>query len=171
MESKKVICPKCHGVLEVTNPKQEAFLQITCPNPNCGAKLRLRFDTGETIIARKKGAATTPGYLSWQGKHYDLQKGRNTIGRKSSKHEAQLELDTDDKSVSRLHCLLEAITTSKGRVKVIISDLRTPDKVSQKPILLDDEPLAKEDRLVLEDNDTFQIGGQTIRFIQKDADE
>lgn len=151
---------------------------IKCPNPSCGAKLRVRFDTGETVLAAKKGAATVPGYLTWGGQAYELKEGRNTVGRSSSKHEADIEIPTDDRSVSRMHCLLEAIrlsdcksdrtsTDRTGRVKVIISDLRSADKIAQKPTLVYDEPLAQEDQLVLEDGDTIEIGGQVLRFHQK----
>lgn len=167
MESKKIVCPGCHGTLEVTNPKGEPVLMIKCPNPECGAKLRVRFDTGETIIAPKKTTANVPGYLTWGGQSYELKEGRNTVGRSSSKHEADVEIDTDDRSVSRVHCLLEAVKLKSGRVKVIISDLRKAEKIGQKPTLVYDEPLAQEDRLVLEDGDTIEMGDQTLRFHQK----
>ena len=140
---------------------------IKCPNPACGAKLRVRFDTGETIIAPKKTAATVPGYLTWDGQSFELKEGRNSVGRGSSKHEADIELPTEDRSVSRLHCLLDARRLNSGRVKVVISDLRTAEKISQKPTLIYDESLAPEDMLVLEDGDTIEIGDQTLRFHQK----
>ena len=167
MESKMIVCPSCHGTLEVTNPKGEPVLMIKCPNPECGVKLRVRFDTGETVIAPKKGAANVPGYLIWDGQSFELKEGRNSVGRGSSKHEADIELPTDDRSVSRVHCLLEVIKLKSGRVKVVVSDLRSADKIAQKPTLVYDEPLASEDRLVLEDGDTIEIGDQTLRFHQK----
>lgn len=168
MESKKIVCPNCHGVLEVTNPKQEPSLMIKCPNPACGVKLRVRFDTGETVLAQKKSSATVPGYLTWQGRSYKLKEGRNTLGRSSSKHEAQIEIDTGDKSVSRLHCLIETVRTENNRVKVIISDLRSPEKIIQKPTIVYEDELAPEDRLVLEDGDTIHIGDQALRFHQEE---
>lgn len=152
----------------MTNPKEQRILMITCSNPTCGAKIRVRFDTGETIIAQKKNAATVPGYLSYGGKHFELQEGRNTVGRNNSKHEAQIELETTDKSISRVHSLLEAVRTEKGRVKVIVSDLRSADKIAQKPTLVGDDPLEAGDRLVLEDGDTIQMGDQIITFHQKE---
>ncbi len=167
MEIKKIVCPGCHGLLEVTNPKNEPVLMVKCPNPACGAKLRVRFDTGETVIAPKKDVATVPGYLTWNGQSYVLSEGRNTLGRSSSKHEASIEIDTIDKSVSRLHCLLEAVRLKTGRVKVVISDLRSAEKIVQKPTLVYDDPLTIDDQLVLEDNDTIVIGEQTLRFHQK----
>lgn len=162
-----IVCPSCHGTLEVTNPKGEPVLMIKCPNPECGVKLRVRFDTGETVIAPKKGAANVPGYLIWGGQSFELKEGRNSVGRGSSKHEADIELPTDDRSVSRVHCLLEVIKLKSGRVKVVVSDLRSADKIAQKPTLVYDDLLASEDRLVLEDGDTIEIGDQTLRFHQK----
>lgn len=171
MESKIIVCPNCRGKLEVTNPKEEPMLMITCPNPACGAKLRVRFDTGETIIAPKKKIATVPGYLSYRGTPFALQEGRNTVGRSSSKHEASIEIQTADRSVSRVHCLLDAVRTESGRMKVIISDLRTEEKIDKKPTLVADEQLAVGDRLVLEDGDTIQMGEQILTFHQKELTE
>jgi hypothetical protein len=173
MESKKITCPSCHGILEVTNPKGEPIQMIKCPNPACGARLRVRFDNGETILAPKKSVATVPGYLTWNGHTFELKEGRNTVGRNSSKHEADIELLTDDRSVSRLHCLLEAMRLKSGRVKVVISDLRAAEKISVKPTIVFDEgldfedPIAPEDILVLEDGDTIEIGDQRLYFHQK----
>lgn len=170
MESKIITCPNCHGKLEVTNPKQEPMLLITCPNPACGAKLRVRFDTGETIIAPKKKVATVPGYLSYNGEYFVLAEGRNSVGRNSSKHESNIEIQTADKSVSRVHCLLEAVRIESVRMKVIASDLRSEEKMAQMPTCIADEPLAKEDRIVLEDGDTIKIGGQVLTFHQKELE-
>ena len=168
MDSKIITCPNCRGKLEVTNPREDPMLLITCPNLACGAKLRVRFDTGETIIAPKKKMATVSGYLSYDGRYFPLQEGRNTVGRSSSKHEAQIELETTDRTMSRAQCLLEVVRTENGRVKVIISDMRSSDKISQKPTLVGDDPLEEGDRLVLEDGDTIQMGEQIIRFLQKE---
>ena len=51
MEKKTIRCPRCRGILEVTNPKELPELLITCPNPNCGARMRVTFATGDTILA------------------------------------------------------------------------------------------------------------------------
>lgn len=171
METKRIKCPSCHGLLEVTNPKGEAMLMITCPNPDCKAKMRVQFDTGETILAQSKKNETVPGFLTYQGHRYELKEGRNTVGRSSSKHEAQIELTTDDKSMSRMHCLMEAVKLKNGRIKVIISDLRSPEKIVQMPLCVEDKPLVKEDRIVLADGDYIQMGKQRIRFNQKTIEE
>ena len=171
MEAKRIKCPQCHGLLEVTNPKGEAMLLITCPNPACKAKMRVQFDTGKTILAQSKKNETVPGFLTYQGRRYELKEGRNTVGRNSSKHEANIEFVTDDKSMSRLHCQLEAVKLKNGRIKVIISDLRASEKIAQIPLCVEDEPLAKEDRIVLADGDYIQMGRQRIKFSQKALEE
>lgn len=171
MESKKIVCPNCHGTLEVTNPKQEPFLMIKCPNPACGAKLRIRFDTGETVLAPQKAAVKVPGYLNWQGHLYELREGKNTVGRNSSKHEALIEFSTDDKSMSRTHCLIEVVRTTDGRMKAVLSDIRTSEKIDKMPTKVGNLPLAIEDRIVLADGDLIQMGQQKIRFNQKNIEE
>lgn len=168
MERKIITCPNCRGRHEVTIPKEQRILMITCKNPSCGAKIRVCFDTGKTIIAQKKNAATVPGYLSYGGKCFELHEGRNTVGRYNSKHEASIEFETADRSMSRVHSLLEVVRTKSGRVKVIVSDLRSVDKIALMPTLVDDDPLVDDDRLVLEDGDTIQMGEQIIRFFQKE---
>ncbi len=167
MDSRIITCPNCHGKLEVSNPKKQQMLMIVCPNPTCGAKIRVRFDTGETIFAQKKIVSIVSGYISFSKKNFELHEGRNTVGRYNSKHEAQIELETYDKTMSRVHCLLEVVRTESGRVKVIVSDLRSADKIAKKPTLISDEPLEEGDRLVLEDGDTIQMGDQIIRFHQQ----
>lgn len=167
MEAKRIKCPNCHGILEVTNPRNESILLITCPNPNCKAKIRVQFDTGETILAESKKNEMVPGFLTFQGHKYELMEGNNTIGRSSSKHEAQIEFATDDKSMSRLHCQIEVVKLKSNRMKAIVSDLRTSEKIAQMPLCVEDEPLAKEDRVVLADGDYILMGRQRIRFSQK----
>lgn len=167
MEAKRIKCPNCHGMLEVTNPKNEAILLITCPNPNCKAKIRVQFDTCETIIEQSKKNEMVPGFLTYQGHKLELMEGKNTIGRSSSKHEAKIELDTDDKSMSRLHCQIEVVKLKSNRMKAIISDLRTPEKIVHRPLCVEDEPLAKEDRVVLTNGDVILLGKQKVHYYQK----
>lgn len=171
MESKKIVCPNCHGTLEVTNPKQDPLLMIKCPNPACGAKLRIRFDTGETVLAPKKATPKVPGYLTWQGQIFELKKGKNTLGRNSSKHESLIEFTTDDKSVSRTHCLIEVVEIKDGRIKAIVSDIRTPEKIDKMPTKVGSLSLAKEDQIVLADGDLIHMGHQTIQYHQKAIEE
>lgn len=168
MEKKTITCPKCRGILEVTNPKGQPAVLITCPNPQCGAKLRVAFDTDKTQLAQPKANDKVAGYLQQGELCLQLQSGRNTLGRMSQKHEATIEIATDDMSVSRLHCQIDVMTTSSGRVKAVLSDLRSSEKMAIKPTLLYNEPLLDGDRLVLVDGDTITIGNQTLTYHQQE---
>lgn len=167
MESKRIKCPRCLGLLEVTNPKKEPVLLITCPNPNCKTKIRVQFDTGETVIDSDTTGKSSPGYLTYKEQTFQLEEGRNTIGRSSSKHEAKIGFVTEDKSMSRLHCQIEAVRLKSGKVKAIISDVRSIGKIAKKPLRVEDEPLYPEDRIVLANGDFIQMGNQKIRYYQK----
>ncbi len=167
MDKKTITCPKCRGILEVTNPKRQPAVLITCPNPQCGAKLRVMFDTDLTQIALPEANNKVACYLQQGALCLQLQPGRNTVGRMSQKHEATLEMATDDLSVSRLHCQIDVMTTTSGRVKAVLSDLRSSEKMTLKPTLLCKEPLLDGDRLVLVDGDTITIGNQTLTYYQQ----
>ena len=41
MQTKRIICPKCKAVLDVTNSKNETLKQITCPS--CKTILQVKF--------------------------------------------------------------------------------------------------------------------------------
>lgn len=167
MESKIITCPACRGRLEVTNPNDEPVLMLKCPNPQCGARIRVRFDTGQTILAPERETATVPGYLTHNGQYYTLSEGRNVVGRASRSGNASVGIVTDDMTMSREHCLLEAITTKNGRVKVVLSDLRDTEKMQARPTLLNDEPVLQGERLVLDNGDELVLGTQLLRFTQK----
>ena len=168
MASKIITCPQCNGRLEVDNPHDEPVLMIKCANPNCGATLRVRFDTGRTVLAPSKLRATVPGFLTLNGQRYPLAAGRNIVGRASSSGTADIALDTADKTMSRRHCLIEALSLDDGTVKAVISDLRDADKMAAKPILLNDEPLLDGERIVLDSGDEITLGDTTLRFTQQE---
>lgn len=153
--------------MELTNPNNEPVLMVNCPNPQCRARIRVRFDTGKTVLAPDSKAATMPGYLSHNGKTYQLKLGRNIVGRASQSANATVPIVTDDRTMSRVHCLLEAIKTNTDRMKVVLSDLRDEEKMKAQPLLLNDEPVMHGERLVLENGDELVLGTQLLRFIQK----
>ena len=83
MQTKRVICPKCKAVLDVTNSKNETLKQITCPS--CKTILQVKFqpqqepieaktyyappkrsmaDSGETQLAGAGGETVLGGGLS-----------------------------------------------------------------------------------------------------------
>ena len=127
MITKKLKSPKCFGILEVKNPNDEEVLLISCPNPECKAKIRVTFDTGETQLAQPKSKETI-GFIRCQKENYALKLGKTTIGRKlkdsNKKSPADIAIPTIDSTMSRVHAEIQVVKLENGRVKVILSDIR-----------------------------------------------
>ena len=151
--------------MEVTNPKGEEFVMITCPQ--CQAKLRVAFDTGETVIAEASSDKKAIGKLVCKGVSYELQLGTNTMGRKSPKSTATIQIETDDRSVSRIHVEIYVVKLKNERIKAVLRDIRDTEKMEKHPSYFDDQIMYSEDRLDLENGDTFKIGGLLIKYVQK----
>lgn len=166
MEKKTIKCPRCHGILEITNPKAEPVLLITCPNPACGAKMRVTFATGDTILDDSAHHDDRIGHLLLDGEPYKLAEGINTIGRHSKSSKATIQLPTDDQSMSRVHIQIQVTRLKSGRIKAVLSDLRDAEKIEQLPTLVDDVPLQPEDAIVLAHGDGITIGHTRIKYVK-----
>ena len=166
MEKKTIKCPRCHGILEVTNPKEEPQLLITCPNPACGAKMRVTFATGDTVLSDRQPHDDQISHLVFDGEPYALAEGTNTLGRKSKNSTATIQLPTEDLSMSRIHAQIQVTRLKNGRIKAVLSDLRNTEKMQQCPTLVDDEPLQPEDAFVLAHGDVITLGTTRIKYMR-----
>ena len=166
MEKKTIKCPRCYGILEVTNPKNEPVLMITCPNPQCGAKMRLTFDTGETVMAERESNDDVIGDIMCDGRRYALAEGENIVGRQSQSSSATIQLPTSDMSMSRAHLRITVHRLKNGRIKVVLSDMRDAKKIQALPTYIDEEPLQPEDAYVLENGDRITLGKTRIRYVK-----
>lgn len=160
-------CPRCQGILEVTNPKNEPVLLITCPNPQCQAKIRINFDSGETQISNKTAANAKVGYLRCKGKNYELQEGLNIVGRKATSSKATIQIDTDGRSMSREHAEIKVVRLKSGRVKALLRDIRPVDKMTKKPTMVEDEPLEDVDIITLSNGDMLLMGDTRLKYVQE----
>lgn len=168
LKSRKITCPNCKAMIEVGNPNLLSEREINCPNTACKALLHVRFDDGETILAERKKRGNAPGQLQYKGKTpFHLKEGMNTIGRADSKHSADFGIETDDVSMSRVHCQIEVVRLKDGTIKSIISDLRSDEKINRLATEINNEPLAQGDRIVLDDSDLIKMGNTIIRYVQE----
>ena len=164
MEKKRVKCPRCQRILEVANPMDAPVLLVTCPDPQCGAKMRLRFATGKTVLAEAGRDEKKPGCLVYKGKEYPLREGLNIVGRLSQSGKATIQLPTDDLTMSRTHAQIDVRRLNSGRLKAILSDVRDAEKIEFIPITLEDEPLFPEDAIVLANGDVITLGHTKIKY-------
>lgn len=164
METKKICCPKCKGILSVTNPKGEDTLIVTCPNPQCGAHLRIDFRTGDTILAKAEKGDELIGQLIFAGDSYPLCEGVNTVGRKAPTSDATIQIETDDRAMSREHVQIRVVRLKSGRIKAILSDMRAIEKTEAQPVLIDDDPLCPDDAIVLANGDVITLGKTKLKY-------
>ena len=171
MQKKIITCLNCKTSMEVANPESKAFVVKQCPK--CGLKLGVKFDNSETVIAESKPKKEI-GYLMYGRDRYELKLGINTIGRKSDKKKATIQIATDDTSVSRIHAEIEVIKLENGCIKAILRDARVSENmdkdrlegIKKHPMSYCGEEMYLEDRIDLENGDTFKIGGLTIKYLQ-----
>lgn len=164
MQKKNVTCPNCGASLEVSNPESKEIKVVPCPK--CGLKLGIKFDKGQTVIASVNSNKKEIGYLMCGGECYELKVGINTIGRKSAKSASTVQIATDDMSVSRVHAEIEVVKLENENIKAILRDVRDEEKANLKPMYFGDDRMYPEDRLDLENGDTFKIGETIVKYLQ-----
>ena len=187
MQTKRIICPNCRAVLEVKNSKNEEVKHFTCPG--CKTLLQVKFDPqqepieaptyiapspsqsaldGETQLAGAGYAATqlctTPkpqatAKLLFHGVGYELEEGQNIIGRKGTTSKATIQIDTDDRYMSRQHCSITVKTLPDGTKKVVLSNYQNKNLTS-----IDGQEIENGDEIRLSNGNQITMGHTTVTF-------
>lgn len=188
MQTKRIICPTCKVVLDVTNSRKEAVKQITCPS--CKAILQVKFqpqqepieaktyyappkqsvaDNGETQLAGSLSGATqlyTPtqktsatAKLTFGGKNYPLHEGQNIIGRQGTTSKATVQIETEDRYMSRQHAIIRVTTLPDGTTKAILSNYQNKNLTT-----IDGQPIGTNDEIRLTDGNSITMGHTTVIF-------
>ena len=168
----EIICPQCHVRLSVTNSKNEEVKRIKCPN--CGKQIDIRFkrpvqEDGATVLGGiPSGGETQLGpvsvsrkkaYLEFNGVRYNLEIGRNAIGRKAKTSSADVQIDTDDRYMSRQHVVINVRRLPDGSIKCDISNDKNKNSTR-----VNNYTLGPDDAIVLHDGDRITMGDTTITF-------
>lgn len=174
MEIKRIQCPNCGVVLDVKNSEMEDEKQITCPQ--CKAILKVRFrhkaplETktvlggghygGETQLGKMNSAATQLAsksntkscHLCVESQNYPLSVGMNTVGRKASSSQASLQIETDDRYMSRRHAKIEVRELAGIRQAIISNDQ------NKNAMYVDGQELQSGDAVILRDGSEIIMG-------------
>ena len=163
MQKRRLNCPKCGTPVEATNPESKDVVTVSCPK--CGLRIGFKFNRSETVIVESKPKKDI-GYLMYGKERYELKLGINTIGRKSAKSTATIQIATEDMSVSRVHAEIEVVKLDSGHIKAILRDARDVEKTNIKPMYFGDDRMYLENRLNLENGDTFKMGEIIVKYLQ-----
>lgn len=94
---------------------------------------------------------------------FDLNEGRNIVGRKASSATVDIAIETDDMTMSRRHCLIEVVLNERrGEYDFLISDLNALNGIILNSRI--QRRLGENDVIYLNDGDTFQLGLTKIVF-------
>lgn len=176
MQVKRIQCPQCGVVLDVKNSKNETAKQITCPS--CNTVLQVKFtpqnepieahtyyapktnneELGRTELASPQTIHKSAS-LTHEGKTYPLEMGENIIGRKGQSSKASVQIDTDDRYMSRQHCRISVTSLPDGSLKAVLRDYKNKNMTS-----VDGQTLGPDDEIRLSDGNKITMGNTTVTF-------
>jgi len=165
MEIKRVKCPQCGVILEVKNSKNEVVKNFTCPG--CHANLSVRFqqteldDSTTRLLNDTLKSASLPILIS-NGQFFQLDLGRNIIGRKADSSVADIQIKTDDLLISRHHALITVEQDPSGGYRAKLTNYKNKNltRVNGLEIVDDDE-------VILEEGATLLMGATVLTITFK----
>lgn len=187
MQTKRIQCPKCSVVLDVKNSKNEEVKQITCPK--CGCVLQVKFDPQQEPIeaptyyapksaANDNGATQLAGSaygstqlvssvpkkkqsakLMFDGDSYELEEGKNIVGRKGNTSKATVQIATEDHYMSRQHCAINVTTLPDGTIKAVLSNYQNKNCTK-----VEGQEIETGDAIRLSDGNQITMGHTTVIF-------
>lgn len=170
IESKNVTCPICKHKYPFTQFKRiipaiyndEEETDTAYPGSEERTKYAYGEDTTEaTQTAKSLNLTIGKVYLTGTNVSFQLKPGRNIIGRRASKSEAEFQIDTGEKrSMSREHIVIEVKRIqSKGFVHYLSL---YKEKVNN--TYIGNQPLIYGDCIVLNHGDIIKLPDATLKF-------
>ena len=188
MQTKRIKCPKCGVILNVSNSKNEEIKHFNCKN--CKTPLITTFppqqepleaetyyappkpkpvDNGTTQLAAGSFGATqlvTPAQknssnarLVFDDQPYFLEEGQNIVGRKGNTSTATVQIATDDRYMSRQHCSITITTLPDGSKKAVLSNYKNKNLTS-----VDGQEIETGDAIRLFNGNRITMGHTTVTF-------
>ena len=188
MQIKRIQCPNCQTVLDVKNTNNERLKVIKCPACKQELKITFEpkvepmeahtfYATPKPVIndgstqlgAGIAGTTQLASHISSEssktaklvfgGKEYELAEGANIIGRKANTSTATVQIETNDRYMSRQHCRITVKTSPDGSKKVILSNYQNKNLTT-----VDGQEIETGDEIRLTNGDRITMGHTTVTF-------
>jgi DNA-directed RNA polymerase subunit RPC12/RpoP len=181
--NKLVKCDSCGLTLNVPQKNNDLVRIIRCPN--CSHQLRVEFgsqpedsgktvygggkttnrqsrasEDGATVYAQKKNISK--GMLRCDGKLYPLHIGKNVVGRKSPSSEADVQIDSIDRHISRQHAIIKITRVADGSLRALISC--TKDRLTT---IVGGQSLSVGDEAILTNGITLTLGQTSLVYLEE----
>lgn len=167
---KRVRCPKCDNYIPFDETKYAEGQSLVFVCDNCKkqfsiriGKVKLNVDNQREESADEKGETDDWGNVIvienvfGYKQVFSLHEGDNVIGRRNKGTEADIQVETNDPSMDRRHCILNV---KRNKVGEIVYTLRDNDSITG--TFLKNEILGPKDRVCLEDGAVFTLGATTL---------
>ena len=164
-------CPYCKVRLKIDESKIPAHLNaFNCPRCKQPISISLLHqykivsNSEDTIYIQKNDNTTAtltvlPDACT-PSQSFQLRTGINIIGRKNGNtSEAKIEIETNDKLMSREHIKIEAVQYGNGEYNYLLSDYSSKNKTRHNSHYLNQGEI-----IVLRDKDEIEIGNTKICF-------
>ena len=107
------------------------------------------FDSGQQMKAR----------LMLNGRQYFLSNGRNIVGRRGETSQATVQIDVDDRYMSRQHCCITVVPQADGRLRAQVSNYNNKNKTA-----INGRVLEQNDHIWLPNVCDITMGHTTMKF-------
>lgn len=170
IETKNVTCPICKNKYPFTQ-----FKRVTAKlyNEDPGTEYpdgagRPNYNEEKTEIGQQPNFTLGKVTVAGAGRSYQLRPGRNVIGRKAQKSEADFQVDTNgSRSMSREHIVIDVKKVPlKGFVHYVSLYKEKVNKT-----LIGNESLLYGDCIVLNHGDIIKLPDATLKFEIPDGEE
>jgi len=169
----EVQCSKCGKVtvLDVPEEAQGKKIKFSCKNKQCRERIEIRIpkkclDDKSTFVTPGKAqpvlSATIdviPSELT-PFSRIKLTKGLMTVGRKSKVIKADIQVETEDSDMSRLHFSVNCMKDALGTISYILKD-----ESSKNGLFLNGERIQNDEEIYLMAGDVIKAGNTSFLFV------
>lgn len=155
METIDIKCPKCGKVLRLQN--QPGIERMFVPCPACGT--RSPYAACERVVKASEKTVLLTSEVDKvfladcaTGISYELPLGCNSVGRAHVTSQANVQITTADRGMSRVHSVINVVKTGSGNMRCVISNANNKNAT-----YVNGEKLEDGDEIVLHDGDIVKM--------------
>ncbi|MFI3267272.1 MAG: FHA domain-containing protein [Rikenellaceae bacterium] len=163
LENKSISCPICKVTSKFTDYKKPSET-VSKPEED----VKTAYFNGNNASQQTGANNNTIGQLRHvdSRKLYSLKLGTNIVGRKAVTSKADVQIDTNDKTMSRSHSLIEVIKLDNGAYVHHFSNANNKNET-----FLDSQKVGTGDKFILNDGDTIKMANVVLKFVILNGEE
>lgn len=166
---KRIRCPKCENYITFDETKYTEGQSLVFVCPDCKKQFSIRLGKTKMKAPRKEeqldeqafqeafGSITVIENVFGFKQVLPLKEGDNIIGRRQPGAPIQVPIETADRSMDRLHCIINVRRNKQGKLLYTLRDAQ-----SLTGTFLNNELLGDKDRVLIDDGAIVTIGATTF---------